>query len=498
MSRAFKNTINLIAIVAIVMSGLGLSQRAEAVVPVSVVGTVIKGSVDQTASNTMKTASLLQELWQKEYVEDPAKWGENKAALEKMTAEYVEYINSGFNGSPVFVTNYERFVEDISDRLTFDFITSSDLDGLSDAFEFKTRVALLNNYIKSKDYKLKSTLDEITDDRTQDFLEGNYDGDNYWEAWRALTEGEYNDPLVSLRVAEEKLAVKTLDTIANEKTQLDWGSGFITTRYCEVTTNSEGGEERQCVNTTPPAVTQAAASHILGVLPAEIILAGDELNETIDETYKNLTKQVITGENGLLGLGASPLSVNVYGEDGQSSYLNVLSRGSLDGPNTFYNPIQQSLDAEIDYAGLQQQVINAVTLLENKLASSTDAYPDCFDLELTSALKDDKDTATAALEASLTVREILELLNNSFINAPDQVSANAVLEQYNILKAQGLFTTDLENQTFVNQFLNTEFKDRVASFNGSIDTKIQQCEAEENRGGGGSGSGDGRTGPDGP
>lgn len=465
----------------------GLSWPAgetQAVVPVSVVGTILAGPVNTINQNTRKTAELLNSLWQKELVQDPNVWGQNKDTLKKMTGEMVEYVNSGFDGSPAFVTNLQRFMRNVAAVNNREFITGSDLDGLSDAFELKVRTTLYKDLVENVEkYEPESTLDDVTQNRTQDFLDGNYKEKNYWEAWYELTQGEYNDPIKATLKTRDERNVRNVATMVNEQTQLNWSEGYLETRYCtSTTTTSTGGTERQCVNTTPHALIKTTVGHLLGVLPAEIILAGEEVNETIEPTFERLSQQIVTGQNGLLGVGASPLSNNSYGSNGNSSYLDVLldrsPGGGGSGPDTLNNPIKDSLLAETNRLALRQRTINTVAILEQKLTDSRNAYPDCFALDLTTDLQNDKDLATAEVMISNTVIQALEVLNNDYINASSSEQINDILDIYYNIEAEGWLTTELENNNYENVYLNQAFKDRVNTFNQAIDAELYRCELE--------------------
>src|ERR1039458_7446482 len=61
-------------------------------------------------------------LWLKEYVLDPLAWAVAKGLLQNMTDSTVKWINSGFQGSPAFVQNPEKFFRSIGDNIAGNFI----------------------------------------------------------------------------------------------------------------------------------------------------------------------------------------------------------------------------------------------------------------------------------------------------------------------------------------------------------------------------------------
>lgn len=65
-----------------------------------------------------------------------------KQILHQMTMSVVNWINSGFNGSPAFLTNPEAYFLDVADQLTGEFITTGPLRGLCSPFGIDVRLAI--------------------------------------------------------------------------------------------------------------------------------------------------------------------------------------------------------------------------------------------------------------------------------------------------------------------------------------------------------------------
>jgi len=64
-------------------------------------------------------------IWIKDYILDPLAWAEAKGMLQSMTDSTVNWINSGFQGSPAFVQNPEQFFQKIGDNVAGNFIAGS-------------------------------------------------------------------------------------------------------------------------------------------------------------------------------------------------------------------------------------------------------------------------------------------------------------------------------------------------------------------------------------
>ena len=50
-----------------------------------------------------------------------------KVAIQQMTVSIVNWINSGFNGKPSFVQNYQQFFNNVADQAAGEFIRGSSL-----------------------------------------------------------------------------------------------------------------------------------------------------------------------------------------------------------------------------------------------------------------------------------------------------------------------------------------------------------------------------------
>ena len=65
-----------------------------------------------------------------------------KLALAYMTRSIVNWINSGFQGDPTFVSNPEKFFKDIANDISGEFIKGLGLEGLCDPLKPQIMIAL--------------------------------------------------------------------------------------------------------------------------------------------------------------------------------------------------------------------------------------------------------------------------------------------------------------------------------------------------------------------
>ena len=69
-----------------------------------------------------------------------------KQLLQDVLDSTVDWINSGFEGNPAFVTDPEQFFTDIADGIAGEFIAGSDLNFLCSPFQSQIRLSLQRNY----------------------------------------------------------------------------------------------------------------------------------------------------------------------------------------------------------------------------------------------------------------------------------------------------------------------------------------------------------------
>src|SRR3989344_1544613 len=136
-------TKRLIAILLIVVFvfPIGLLSPLHANAQVGVVVTGGIGTIQETIS-----AINLQKLEFKEFVLDPIAWFVAKVLIKHMTRSIVNWINTGFDGNPAFVTDLGGFLTDVADQEIGNFIYGSGLSALCDPFELQIRLSLALKY----------------------------------------------------------------------------------------------------------------------------------------------------------------------------------------------------------------------------------------------------------------------------------------------------------------------------------------------------------------
>ncbi|MEQ1500186.1 MAG: hypothetical protein ABL917_02315 [Parcubacteria group bacterium] len=224
--------------------------------------------------------------------------------IKKITAQTVNWINSGFQGNPTFVTDPEQFFLDVADTQAAKFLSSnSKLNQLCTPFRANVRLNLVRKHLydtNSNNYScnLSRVLNNY-EQFTQDFSSGG------WEGWFEVTQNDSNNPYGAYLQAQSQLQ-KDIDAQVNKyNKQLEQGRGFLSHEVClgtEVRTVSTGRID--CIGAkktvTPGSVIGEKLNSTLGTGERRLEVA-DEIDEVLGALLSQLTSRVIGGVGGLLG-----------------------------------------------------------------------------------------------------------------------------------------------------------------------------------------------------
>lgn len=262
-----------------------------------------------------------------------------KSILRGITAQTVNWINSGFKGSPAFITDPERFFRDQAD-LQLERILGDQLNGLCKPFELKVRLAIVTTYLQQARPpvctfdKIKRNFENFGDDLTK----------GGWKDWFDYTQIDANNPYGAYYQSKDFINIQISSNQQRKREELSWGKGFLSFKKCverggtrDVSIYGEYDEEgnyipptdtsdqqdeesygNQDANTltlqddpetcsrseivTPGSVINDQLSKVLGSGINQLELA-DEINEIADALMNQLFKRAIGASiNGLKGL----------------------------------------------------------------------------------------------------------------------------------------------------------------------------------------------------
>jgi len=301
-----------------------------------------------TAGATAVTAGISKTLVTKEFALDYLAFSLAKSVVSQMTSSIVNWINSGFKGSPAFVQDLEGFLLSAADSAFGNLIKElgGPLSFICSPFKLDVLVALETSYTQARGGQpagsctLTGALANI-----ENFMAGSFD-EGGWDAWFQITQQpEIYTPYGSFLTAKSEASIRIRDAQNNSVAELNFGGGFLSAKICE-TVHGAGTTKDNCFISTPGKVIQEALTFQLSTGPRALIEA-DEINEIISALFGQLAKQAITGAAGLLGLSGGT-GYTSPGYTGGSYMAAVATAITLD-PAVLGNLISDSLAVETRY-----------------------------------------------------------------------------------------------------------------------------------------------------
>lgn len=211
-------------------------KKADAGLPVFDWSNVVQNTISATtgvttAVGTTVTASTAVSNFLKTYVLDTVATAFARAILRKITAQTVNWINTGFKGNPAFVTDPEQFFLDVGDRTASQYFlgANSPLNQLCTAFQPQVRLALVKSYLQEDQFQSQCTFGKIGanfESFTKDFSQGG------WEAWFVMTQENQNNPYGAYIDASKQLSARVAVQNTKYDKQLTQGKGFLSFEVC--------------------------------------------------------------------------------------------------------------------------------------------------------------------------------------------------------------------------------------------------------------------------
>ncbi|MFZ2694010.1 MAG: immunoglobulin-like domain-containing protein [Minisyncoccia bacterium] len=273
-------------------------------------------------------------------------WRYAKSLVQDITGSTVNWINSGFEGNPAYITDPSQFFLDIADDTAGEFLSGTRLNVLCTPFRGPVRLALLNSYLRNtNNQQYACTLSKILnnyDAFTNDFSVGGWDG------WFEVTQSTGGNPYyVALSTQNEML-----DKVASEQTiykeQSTQSGGFLSMEKCRPEDTVTAGNQAamsakfgrslnvgDCTGkkevVTPGSVI---ADQLNTQLPTGVrsLELADSLGEIINAAISMLTTKILGPGQGLRGLtgqlppGASSSGfpvLDVTGDNPVTHYLGT-------------------------------------------------------------------------------------------------------------------------------------------------------------------------------
>lgn len=303
-------------------------------------------------------------------------WSVAKMTIQSITRSTVNWINSGFQGSPAFITDLQANLNVLSDTVADNFFqqlnrVTTDATGfnLTSPFQDQITAQLRENYYKSTGSLLGLNQYDLQGHSTdpQAFLNGNFRQGGI-NAFFSASQNPANNPFGAYMLASNALFNQIDAASKQRQNEYIVGKGFSSWRgNCTTPSHTAShagsaatplGKTDPCFGSpikTPGSVIESQLENNLGSGIRQLELA-DSINEIVGALMGQLVNQVL-GPNGLSG--ASQPSAG-----GGSSYINQATSAAASNQNAslsqgLIQTIANDLTALTTYRDAWQKILDA-------------------------------------------------------------------------------------------------------------------------------------------
>jgi hypothetical protein len=423
-------------------------------------------------------------------------WQAAKMTIQVMTKSIVNWINSGYQGSPTFVTNLDDTLLSVANASATSFIRQLASNGsIKSPFQTQVASAVQNSYnlrtnggfFASNPYTLNQTTSN-----PEAFLGGNFSQGGF-NSWISAWSNPSNNPYGAYQLASNALDSQTSSARNTRLTELNWAKGFLSFRgSCAVTSGAGGGTTQDltlpstdangnivdkvsatastnlstndnCISyniQTPGSVIESQLENTLGSPIRQLELA-NSVNEIIGAAVTQLTTSVL-GSTGLFGLSQNTSSTNnnapINAVTDPSAYGQSVAATSAGVQQAVVQQQSQLSQFQTNWATIQ----NAAQQAANALQTSS-CYPGAQTVLITQ-VQPVIDQAAAQLARATTAQNSLSSIQKEVTSA----STPASLASANGVTASLAATNDY--QSFLSSAATPSAQDIAYSIAQSTDT----------------------------
>lgn len=452
------------------------------------------GFQQQSAAGTTKTAiassissikdtlqaSLMASLEIKEFAFDTVAWGLVNIALQEMIRSTTQWVNSGFNGSPAFITDLNGFMTDLGDRVAGDIIWGSKLAGLCAPFKLNIQLALEIQYNATHNFETQCRLSQVVDNMDNffggDFISGGWDG------WFQMAMIPQNNPYGAMLESQAVVQGGVQNALGAHMETARWANGFLSVQQCG---SNEFGPPH-CQTVTPGVVVENVLNDAIGG-PQKRLTIADEMNELLGSLFMQLASEALSGAGGLLGLTDSNYGSGDY-FDRVRSEQNGLGQNAQVNTRAF-DDIKKD---EVEFRRASQSTFNLIEAARTYKNTTYGTSTKCASGALTTSLVDKRTNAQNNIDSATTLITEIDGLRAEVVALQDEATpkatTQAILTKYkaeNSTQAIGLimnkFMTlrssarlhDPANTVDINLVLIPALKEEIKEFKKAIDTSCK-------------------------
>ena len=398
-----------------------------------------------TAAQEAVSSGFLGALHLKEFTLDGIAWSLAKKVLAQSVASVVDWINSGFNGKPAFITDYDKYFLNAADQVAGDFLQAANFGQLCQPLQMPVRFILDLSYKQARDYRERSqcTLTSAVGN-VDDFLNGNFKNGG-WSQWFSIVSNPQNNIYGAVAIGRDAAQNDIENAKETAKTEAIINQGFLSVKNCN---------GAKCVIVTPGSVISQYLNFSLTV-GDRVLIQADQINEVVGALFSQLGKQAITGANGLLGLSQS--------QDGTSpSYISQFSDETATfGAAANASFLTDAISVETQYKNIFVKATSDLDVVVASVGGLNCAAGDrvAADAGVLQATYDSEATTTQS------IIDILNLLLDNFTASSDANIKTVIVEQFQKLQSDGTLhtTTEVTEKTFTVADDVTKLRSRATS-----------------------------------
>lgn len=346
--------------------------------------------------------------------------------IAQITDSIVNWINSGFQGSPAFIQDPGGWLLETADRVTGAFIEDLGLEDFLCRPFAPIRFSLIYNYNRSfkRDYrcKLSDVINNV--ENFADFTNntGGFSRQGGWNTWFDVTQNPSNNPYGVYIGAQLELDRRIADAVGLEQDKLNWGKGFLSIQRCKVWDTADGKEPgpdnpvsgtlpHECKEygpiETPGSIVEGQLNNALDSELRRISVA-DEINEILSALVNQLVVQAFSAGVSNLKSGNIITDLEVscgYTSTSEKVFLNPPTSPNSAPVSWKANVVGGGGDTTYSWSltGEPQAVIPPLPLTNSSLAPVTYSTPGEKTAKITVTKKLDGRTVEKSASCSLNV-----------------------------------------------------------------------------------------------
>jgi hypothetical protein len=413
-----------------------------------------------------------------------------KTALRQITISVVNWINSGFKGSPSFVTNFQQFFTNVADAAAGQFIQGAGLSFLCTPFRLQIKIAIAQSYANRS--AQSCTLTRVIGN-VNSFMNGNF-AQGGWGGLVSFTTMPTNNPYGAFAYAQVGLASAQQTALSNANRNIS-PTGFLNLQQLSGCTDSANNGIAGGVGlgiNSQAAIAGGAASLPDGCKPKVVTPGGviaeslgavnksgiDQLGlaSNIDQIINALTTQLMVKllQNGLPSLSQAttqtPADIAA-----QSQALGLLN--DMQSRSTFAQQLGSIYQGSISDIESVQAGLSGLANCWSSVASSTN---DATAVQNAASAR----ATIQSLESQVTgFNNAITQINSSIVGlnqfesdvstASTAANIATITTRYNAAVAAGTFPSQTEVTTA--QQNRTTLQSQLAAINQSTQSGLAQC-----------------------